>query len=103
MSCPSSRPVVQPIRANKREATLSMHDQHDEVFTDIATVVGDATTPCVLFFTVNVDHQQATNRFQRFSDAVGAERIPPGYNSDHDLNDWGTAGVLSGGGPTGAR
>lgn len=31
MSCPSSRPVVQPIRANKREATFSMHDQHDHV------------------------------------------------------------------------
>lgn len=66
----------------------------DEVFADVATVVGGATPPCVLFLTVNVDHQEATNRFQRFSDAVGAERVPPGYNSDHDLKDWGTAAAV---------
>jgi hypothetical protein len=63
----------------------------DDVFSDVATIVGNATPPCVLFVTVNVDPQAATGRFQRFSDAVGAERVPPGFNSDHDLNNWGTA------------
>lgn len=66
----------------------------DEVFADVSTVVAKATPPFVLLVTVNVEAQQSVGRFRRFSEAVGAQRVPPGFNSDNDLADAGTAAAV---------
>jgi hypothetical protein len=62
-----------------------------EVFADLETVIRQATPPFILLVTVNADPQETSKRWQRFSEAVGPDRIPPGFNSDHDLNGTGTA------------
>ncbi len=62
----------------------------DEVFADMETVLAQATPPFVLIVTANVEPGGVTARLAQFTQAVGVNRLPPGYNSDHDLRDWGT-------------
>ncbi|PLS75755.1 MAG: hypothetical protein CYG61_05470 [Actinobacteria bacterium] len=63
----------------------------DEAFADIETVVARAARPCVLLVTVNADPGPADGRLDRFREAVGDDRVPPGFESDASLARWGTA------------